>query len=135
MIREAILHGRAFNLIHTATAYKFDIFPLQVDEFHQTQFSRRLPADLTEVGLPGPASHIATAEDMILEKLNWYRQGGGVSERQWNDILGLLRVRKGRLDHDYLDRWAPYLKVQDLLARARAEAIPVPPASPPQDNP
>ncbi len=119
---DAMKAGRSFNVIHLATSYKFDIFPLQSDEFHREQFIRREAADLAQAGLPGPGSFVATAEDTLLEKLNWYRQGGSASERQWNDILSILDVQGANLDEQYVDRWAPYLKVQDLLERARSEA-------------
>lgn len=121
MIRTSIERGRSFNLIHTPTVYKFDIFPLRSDEFHQLQFSRRQPANLSAAGLPGTTSDIASAEDMILEKLVWYRTGGKVSKSQWNDILSILAVQKGKLDEAYLDRWSAFLKVEDLLALARSE--------------
>ncbi|MGA7195391.1 MAG: hypothetical protein WBW94_17365 [Anaerolineales bacterium] len=61
------------------------------------------------------------AEDTILSKLEWYPMGGEVSERQWRDILGVLKTRAGELDLDYLRKWAGELKVSDLLERALKE--------------
>lgn len=58
---------------------------------------------------------IVTAEDMVIAKLIWFRGGGDVSERQWTDILGLLRRD---LDSDYLNRWAEAINVRPLLQRA-----------------
>lgn len=58
----------------------------------------------------------------MLRKLEWYRDGGEVSDRQWADVLGILRLRSTELDRAYLDRWAPQLGVSDLLARAEREA-------------
>mgnify|MGYP006313502083 CR=1 FL=1 len=49
---------------------------------------------------------VETPEDTILHKLEWYRAGGEVSERQWGDVLGILRVQLGALDLGYLQRWA-----------------------------
>ena len=66
--------------------------------------------------------HVASPEDVVLAKLAWLRAGGGVSERQWRDVLGVLRVQAGALDRAYLDRWARELAVDDLLARAWSEA-------------
>ena len=65
---------------------------------------------------------MTTAEDIVLHKLEWYRLGGGVSERQWQDVLGVFRVQGATLDRAYLERWASDLGVADLLARAIREA-------------
>jgi hypothetical protein len=62
---------------------------------------------------------IKSPEDTILRKLD--RRGGGVSERQWTDVLSILAAMKGRLDDDYLGVWAPELGVAELLERARRE--------------
>jgi hypothetical protein len=48
--------------------------------------------------------------------------GGEVSERQWRDILGVLKTRAGELDLGYLRQWAGELKVSDLLDLALKEA-------------
>ena len=64
----------------------------------------------------------ASPEGTILNKLEWYKMGGGVSDRQWNDILGVLKVRKTVLDMQYLKRWAAVLDVADLLERALVDA-------------
>ena len=58
----------------------------------------------------------------MLAKLEWYRLGDKVSERQWNDVLGVLKVQAGSLDRSYLEQWAAELGVADLLARATKEA-------------
>jgi hypothetical protein len=60
-------------------------------------------------------------EDIILLKLEWFRIGGEMSERQWNDVLGVFEIQGSRLDQTYLDHWAPVIGVADLLARARQE--------------
>ena len=64
----------------------------------------------------------ATAEDTVLAKLDWYRKGGNVSDRQWRDLLGVLKVQAGSLDRAYLVHWAGELGVTDLLRRALDEA-------------
>jgi hypothetical protein len=65
---------------------------------------------------------VKTPEDTILRKLLWYEGGGAVSDRQWRDVLGVLRVSGAMLDDRYLDDWAARLGVDALLGRARAEA-------------
>lgn len=116
--RDAIARGRAFNVIHFSSSYKFDIFPLQPGAFDQEEFSRR---ELRESAMFGERIEfsVASAEDTILAKLRWYRLGGEVSERQWNDILGIIQVQQGRLDWKYLAEWAGYLNLSDLLDRLR----------------
>jgi hypothetical protein len=117
MMRDSLESGRSFNLIHFASSYKFDIFPLSSDPFQQSQFSRRETKDIVlgavTLGVP-----IATAEDTMLMKLVWYRAGGEVSERQWNDVRGIVALQHQRLDREYLHNWAAYLKVADLLDAA-----------------
>lgn len=121
-LRSALQAGRSFNLIHYASSYKFDIFPLVADRFQQTEFSRR---EMVHVDLSGTGAlefPVATAEDTILSKLSWYRAGGEASTRQWDDVLGILRARGTRLEVDYLREWARYLRVEDLFERALSEA-------------
>jgi len=115
-IRRAIKAGRSFNLIHTRLAFKVDIFPAY-REFHLAQLERATIVPLGE-GVP---CRVASAEDILLAKLCWYRDGGCVSERQWDDIAGLLAVNPD-LDRTYLDEWTVRLGVADLLEKARAEA-------------
>jgi len=117
MMRDALESGRAFNLIHFASSYKFDIFPLSSDAFHQSQFSRREMRDIV-LGGARRSAPVATAEDTLLMKLVWYRAGGEVSERQWNDVRGIVAVQRQRLDREYLGHWAAYLKVADLVEAA-----------------
>ena len=62
------------------------------------------------------------AEDVVLLKLEWFRSGGEVSERQWGDVLGVLKVAGGSLDRGYLAHWAADLGLRDVLERALAEA-------------
>ena len=111
-MRGAVESGRCFNPIHFASSYKFDIFPLRSDPFQQSQFLRREMKDLV-VADGALAVPVATAEDTLLMKLVWYRSGGEVSERQWNDVRGMVAVQGKRLDREYLKRWAAYLKVAD----------------------
>jgi hypothetical protein len=61
---------------------------------------------------------VKTAEDTLLRKLEWYRLGGEVSDRQWSDVVGIVRTQAERLDGEYLRQWARVLEVDDLLTRA-----------------
>jgi hypothetical protein len=59
---------------------------------------------------------------VILYKLDWYYQGDQVSDRQWNDILGVLKVQQTSLDLSYLNKWAETLGLDDLLRQALCDA-------------
>jgi hypothetical protein len=65
--------------------------------------------------------YVHSPEDIVLQKLAWYRMGNEISDRQWTDILGILRMQRGQLDGDYLRQWANELAVGDLLRRATDE--------------
>ncbi len=58
----------------------------------------------------------------MIQKLSWFRDGGSVSDRQWRDVLGVLKTHGEKLQHDDLDHWASQLDLSDLLARALTEA-------------
>jgi hypothetical protein len=119
-IIKAIQTQASFNLIHFDTATKVDVFVRWRDPFAQSQFERRrekVIGESSELKL-----FFASAEDTVLAKLEWYRKGGCVSEKQWRDLLGVLKVQSNSLDRDYLLRWAETLGVSDMLQRALAEA-------------
>jgi hypothetical protein len=122
LIREAFARNRAANLIHLGSGWKFDLFPLRGDEFSRTEFGRRVFREIRpDEGKPIECA-VASAEDTVLRKLEWYRAGGESSERQWNDLLGVCRTARQQLDVVYLRRWAGHLKVEDLLERLLAES-------------
>jgi hypothetical protein len=116
MLIDAIQHQSTFNIVHLKTAFKVDVFIAKKRSFDLEQFRRRRLEII--VNEPERKAFVTTAEDIILAKLEWYRLGGGVSDRQWRDILGVLKVQAGRLDLDYLQKWAVELGVADLLQRA-----------------
>jgi hypothetical protein len=120
-VRAALEHGRSFNVIHYRSSYKFDIFPVTGDRYQQVQFGRRR-YEISSVFTGEPLElAVSSPEDVILSKLKWYRQGGEVSEQQWNDVLGVIAAQRERLDLPYLGEWAQYLGVADLLEQALAE--------------
>ena len=120
MIREAIRRRSSFNLIHLSTMFKVDLFVAKARPFDRAQLDRRQEHQLG--GLPENRVYVSSAEDIVLAKLEWYRMGGEVSERQWRDVLGVVRVQGERLDRDYMREMAVTLDVVDLLKRALAEA-------------
>ena len=116
-IRRAIARHGSFNLIHLATMLKVDIFIPKGDLYDQEVVRRMVQQPLDE----GPHARmfsLASAEDMILAKLDWFHRGGEVSEKQWSDILGILRVQGQNLDFEYLKHWTYQKNLGELLQRA-----------------
>lgn len=119
MIAEAIQQHSSFNIIHRETMFKVDVFIPQPRPFLQSQLIRsQKQTFLFETKV---SAKFASPEDTILAKLEWYLLGGQVSERQWRDILGILKTRAGVLDLNYLRKWADVLEVNNLLERALEE--------------
>lgn len=110
----AIRSCSSFNVLYLPTMFKIDVFLLSDDPLARHEMERRQRHNLGE----GVEAYFASAEDTVLQKLRWYQLGNRVSERQWNDLLGVLRVQGDRLDRDYLDWGAGHLGVEELLAEA-----------------
>ena len=116
---DAIAAGRAFNLIYIPFSQKVDVFPAK-DDFCTAQLERATTLPVAALG-PGAAYPVAAAEDIVLAKLQWYKAGGEVSERQWTDVLQVIRANPA-IDWAYVEGWAARLGVNDLLARAKVES-------------
>jgi hypothetical protein len=119
MIADSIQHKSSFNIIHRKTMFKVDVFIPSNNPFQQSQFTRT--QKLIILNEPEVRANFASPEDTILSKLEWFRKEGEVSERQWRDVLGILMVRAGALDLDYMRKWARELDVIDLLEKALLE--------------
>ena len=117
-VLQAVSRARSFNVIHLETMFKVDVFVLADTEPARLEMSRRERHEVAE----GRSLYVASAEDVVLQKLRWYRLGGEISDRQWRDVLAVLRVNKGRLDDAYMRSAAPDLEVEDLLRRALLSA-------------
>jgi hypothetical protein len=120
MIRDAVARRSCFNVIFLPTSFKVDVF-VPKDRPYDREAMQRIHED--QLGETGPHARffLPSAEDVVLSKLEWYRLGDEVSERQWQDVLGVLKVNGASLDRRYLGHWAGELGVADLLARAWAE--------------
>lgn len=118
-VRDGVRRAASFNVIELATMFKVDVFVLGAGPLDREEIWRRQRITLPE---SGEEVDVASAEDTVLQKLHWYRLGRGVSDRQWQDVLGVLQVQGARLDRDYLERGAELLSVADLLTAALEEA-------------
>lgn len=118
-VRRATANKTSFNLIHLKTMVKVDVFLPKDRPFDRQQLARRIAERVDPDS--DDTLWILTPEDVILAKLDWFRQGGNVSERQWRDVLGVLKTQSSRLDREYLQQGALQLNVSDLLAHALQE--------------
>lgn len=117
MINDAIRRRASFNIIHLATMMKVDIFVFSGDPLSQEEMRRKVAVPLRNTPI-----WFASPEDIVLQKLDWYRKGDGVSERQWKDTVGVIAVQGERFDLEYARRWAEQMSLTELLDRAVAEA-------------
>ena len=117
-LRRAARGRGSWNIIYIPAVTKVDLFILQAGPYDQSEFARRRPVEVR----PGQVLFLKSAEDTVIRKLLWYRSGGGVSERQWRDVVQVLRHSRAVLDPAYLDTWAERLGLDGLLERARQEA-------------
>ena len=113
-IENALKYRSSFNVIHFQSLFKVDVFIPKPRQFDEQQLQRRV---LQVLALPEKRAYVATAEDTVLAKLEWYRQGNEISEQQWRDVVGIFKASSGSLDIPYMERMANQLGVLDLLQR------------------
>ena len=120
MIVDALRTQSSFNIFHLDTMLKIDIFILKDKPYSRKAFERKIKDKLEDdqdtIGI-----YLCSPEDIILNKLEWYKLGGEVSERQWLDILGVIKVQSDNLDKEYLKNWAAQLSVYNLLEEVFTE--------------
>ena len=121
-VRRAVAHHRSVYAIHYGTGFKVDLFVPPPGGFGWQQLARRVAENLDAEG--SVRVFVATAEDIVIAKLDWYRSSGQSSDRQWLDLVGIIKVQGDQLDRQYLRDWASRLGLAGLLARAFEEAGP-----------
>ena len=119
-MRDAVSSRTMFNVIDRSSGIKVDVILLRDRPFSRTELARGVPMLLPD----GLSVRVATAEDTLLAKLEWYRKGGEVSDRQWRDVRGIVKVQRATLDLAYVRTWARDLGVEDLLGRALGDSLP-----------
>ncbi len=115
-IGDSIRRNVCFNIIHRETMFKVDVFIPRPGPFLHSQLSRAQRHQL--FAKPALTALFASPEDTVLSKLEWYRLGNEISDRQWRDIVGILKTCEDSLDYEYMNKWANELNVSDLLERA-----------------
>jgi hypothetical protein len=108
--------GSSFNVIDHETLEKADLFVAQTTAFAQSKMQRRVQYPLPD----GSKLWMTAPEDIVLQKLVWGR--GRQSEKQWRDVLGVLKLQGDRLDFDYLWYWSVELGLAAALDQAFREA-------------
>ncbi|MFM7034034.1 MAG: hypothetical protein ACKOYJ_02400 [Planctomycetia bacterium] len=114
-VRQAVERRSCFNLIHLPTAYKVDIFVSRGRPFDVAAMERAVPLPLAAG--QSTTVPVATAEDSIVAKLEWFRLGDESSERQWHDVSRLVALHGDALDVAHMRRMAESVGVADLLDR------------------
>ncbi len=112
-LEKNLLVGKSYNIIHESTFIKIDFFPSQ-SPFHKEQLKR---AKVIHPESSPCAFRVASPEDILLAKLLWAKKGGFSSERQWEDLEGIVAVTGDSLDKEYLYKWAEELKVKEKLKK------------------
>jgi hypothetical protein len=118
-VRDAVRRRSTFNVIHLTTMFKVDVFVAKKDVPTAQELARRRIYVPPEA--PDREIALASPEDVVVQKLYWYRLGDHVSERQWTDAMQVLNVRGKAMDQAYMQELAAELEVEDLLARALRE--------------
>ncbi len=118
-LKDAVRRRRSWNIFFLPLVTKIDLFIKRIDPFDESELDRRR---FIQIGPNGQGIYVATAEDIVLRKLSWFRDGGEVSMSQWRDILGVIAVSQTTIDQEYLVSWARRHGVEDLLNRAFSEA-------------
>jgi hypothetical protein len=105
---EAYRRRSMFNVIDTPSGHKADLILLKRRPFSETELQRRV-----RVPFAGREIFVASAEDVILSKLEWSKLGE--SERQFQDALKVAVMKGPELDIGYLHKWAIELGVVEGL--------------------
>ena len=118
-LAEAVRSRGTCNVFYLPQFTKVDLFVAERGIYERAEMRRR---KRIPVGDAGEALFVKSPEDMVLRKLLWFREGGGLSEKQWRDVVQILRLNRGALDEAVFEEWAPALGVDHLLAKARVAA-------------
>jgi hypothetical protein len=121
MLHDAIQNHSSCNLIYLESMLKIDLFIPRDEQFEASIF-QRARAEEYETAKGAYRFWFTSPEDLVLRKLEWYRNTDLSSERQWADILGVLKVQASALDFDYMHVWAQRLGLSELLRQAEADA-------------
>lgn len=116
MISDAIRHSSSFNLIHYASSFKIDMFVSGDSILDRRQMESRERKQMPDVD--DLAVWIAPPMEQVLRKVWWFQQGSGVSDRQWRDVMYMLKQQEKTIDHVVLLAVGRDVGIGDLVERA-----------------
>jgi hypothetical protein len=119
-MQQANRRRSSFNVLHLTSGFKIDFFVRKDEPFAEAVMKRRRIEPLSQ--LSDQRLFLISPEDIVLLKLDWYRLGNEVSDRQWSDVVGVLKIQRDNLDRTYLLDSAAKLSVVNLLERAMRDA-------------
>jgi hypothetical protein len=110
----------SFNIIHLQTTEKADLFIGGNDDFSLSKKERCQRITINDNS--EESFYICSPEDIILQKLIWYKMTAKESQKQWRDILGVLKLQGDKLDFHYLWYWGDQLGLLTELDQAFSES-------------
>lgn len=118
ILEEDVPHGLPFNIHDGAAGTKADIYVVQPTGLAGSAMSRRRRIKDEPTGLE---AWFLAPEDVILYKLDYFRQSQGVSQKHPKDIAKMLGVVGDELELVYVERWAAELGLLELWQAVRDE--------------
>jgi len=110
----ALAKHSQFNIIDFATGWKLDFIIAADSDYSRSALSRR-----RRIQIEGVSIYVSAPEDVVIAKLQWAKQGG--SERQIQDVTGILKILGKQLDFAYINFWVHELNLQDVWQAAGQE--------------
>jgi hypothetical protein len=110
---DALARRSQFNVVDLSTGWKIDFIVIKDRDFSRVEFQRRRLQELVGLSL-----FVASAEDVLLAKLEWAKLGS--SARQMEDAAGIIRLQGAQLDTRYVERWVRVLEVEEQWTHAKA---------------
>jgi hypothetical protein len=108
---EAVMHamrfGGMFNVIHSTSGLKIDFVVTDGTGYDDVRLCR----SRTMKTESGAEMKFSAPEDVILKKLEFYKQGG--SDKHLRDIASMIKISGELFDRDYLEKWAIHLQVTE----------------------
>ncbi|MBS4016104.1 MAG: hypothetical protein KGZ86_06715 [Candidatus Latescibacteria bacterium] len=113
-IRSALAESSMFNVIHKETGYKVDFWILKEDEYNRTAFVRRKECQYQQKQI-----YIASPEDMIIIKLEWYKMSD--IDKHYFDVINLYNIQRDNLDEKYIIYWCQKKSLLDLWKKIQKD--------------
>jgi hypothetical protein len=109
---QALENRSQFNVIDPVTGWKADFIISKQSTYDQTALARRMAMEIA-----GTLTYVSTPEDVVIAKLRWAKLAE--SERQIQDVRGILSVQGQKLDFVYMERWIAELDLEGEWRSAR----------------